>query len=145
MKRLFTWMILYDSTCLGRPAGYFPRSVGTDAARAGLGSKHPHLHTAVFGMYRFSYVGVDLVASGRCFVMKSGIHVRSCTPAGPERLSHRTRHQEGFLAGCIRRFSGTCRRRESNKSPLPTGMSLTNSNQPRSCRAGGRAPRSADN
>ena len=30
-----------------------------------------------------------------------------------------------------------------NKSPLPTGISLTNSNQPRSCRAGGRAQRSA--
>ena len=66
MKRFCAGMIRSASTCLGRPVGYFPRYLGTNTAHAGLGSKNPHLHTTFPGRYRFSHIGVDLAAPGRC-------------------------------------------------------------------------------
>jgi len=59
-------MIRSGSTYLGRPVGYFPRSVGTNTVHAGLGSRNPHLHTTFPGKYRFSHIEVNLAAPGRC-------------------------------------------------------------------------------
>ena len=70
---------------------------------------------------------IRFIPLGDCRLTRSPINKQSCRGLRNSAVANGYKEEEKM----------------PNKSPLPTGISLTNSNQPRSCRAGGRAQRSA--